>query len=117
MLEASDRELSILEEAVKTAKPETGATAPKPGEKFWRLEFEAPRIPRGARRLGFVALYRDPLAGREGHAEIMRGGGDGVIYVKAPYAPIRLFVRFRVKKREYRRQIPFKARLIPEVME
>ena len=115
VLEASRSELEILERAMREAKP-----TPKPRSKlevrFWRVDFESPRLPKGSRRVGYVILYRDPFTGRESETFIMKGGvHNGYLYCKAPYAPSRLFIKFRIKGKEFKTQVPIKVKWVPEV--
>ena len=114
VLEASRSELEILERAMREVKP-MPKPRPKPEVKFWKLEFDSPKLPKGARKIGYDVLYRDPFSGAESKAEVMKGGGKGFLYAKAPYIPSRLFIRFKLKGKEFRVQIPFKVRWIPEV--
>jgi len=116
IVEATENELRIVEEAMKKI-PEKVSKPLKPRtERFWKIEYDRPRLPKGSRKTQFMVLYRDPFTGHEGQAEIMRGGiHDGYLYCKAPYAPSRLFIRFRIKGKEFKVQIPFKVKWIPEV--
>jgi len=118
VVEATENELRILEEAMEKIPEKVSKPRSKPEVRFWRVEFESPRLPKGSRRVGYVILYRDPFSGAESKAEIMRGGiHDGYLYCKAPYAPSRLFIRFRIKGREFKIQVPIKVKWVPEVVE
>jgi len=115
VLEATEGELRMLEEAMKKIGPSAKAVRPKTTERFWKVDFQPPRLPRGSKKIGYVILYRDPFTGREAEAQTMRGGGKSFLYVKAPYIPSRLFIRFKLKGKEFRVQIPFKVRWVLEV--
>ena len=115
VLEASQSELEILERAMREVKP-MPKPRPKPEVKFWKVEFNPPKLLKGARKIGYDVLFRDPFTGHESKAELMKGGGKGFLYVKCPYPPRALFIKFKLKNKEFKRFIPFRFRWI-EVIE
>ena len=101
VLEASRNELEILERAMREAKP-TPKPRSKPEIRFWRVDFEPPKLPKGSRKLSYKVVYYDPFSSSKGYGEVMRGGGSSYLYAKAPFPPRGLFIEFKIKGKIFR---------------
>ena len=102
IVEATENELRILEEAVKKIPEKVSKPRSKPEIRFWRIDFEPPKLPKGSRKLSYKVVYYDPFSSSKGYGEVMRGGGSSYLYAKAPFPPRGLFIEFKIKGKIFR---------------
>lgn len=102
VVEATENELRILEEAMEKIPEKVSKPRSKPDFRFWRVDFEPPKLPKGSRKLSYKVVYYDPFSSSKGYGEVMRGGGSSYLYAKAPFPPRGLFIEFKIKGKIFR---------------